>query len=66
MKKAAIYGQSYAITSEKEVKTLIHVLQKNKIDFYIEHEFYKLLTVNKVLEDSYKSFDNFNNMIIRI
>ena len=62
MKKAAIYGQSYAITSEKEVKTLIHVLQKNKIDFYIEHEFYKLLTVNKVLEDSYKSFDNFNDL----
>lgn len=62
MKKAAIYGQSYAITSEKEVKTLIHVLQKNKIDFYIEHEFYNLLTENKILEDSYKSFDNFNDL----
>ncbi|OAD44644.1 NAD kinase [Polaribacter atrinae] len=62
MKKAAIYGQSYAITSEKEVKTLIHVLQNNKIDFYIEHEFYNLLTENKILEDSYKSFDNFNDL----
>ncbi|WP_166387003.1 MULTISPECIES: NAD kinase [unclassified Polaribacter] len=62
MKKAAIYGQSYAITSEKEVKTLIHVLQKNKIDFYIEHGFYNLLIEHKVLEDSYKSFDNFNDL----
>ena len=62
MKKAAIYGQSYAITSEKEVKTLIHVLQKNKIDFYIEYEFYNLLIEHKVLEDSYKSFDNFNDL----
>jgi len=62
LKKAAIYGQSYAITSEKEIKTLIHVLQKNEIDFYIEHKFYNLLIKHTVLEDKYKSFDNFDDL----
>ncbi|MCL7753813.1 NAD kinase [Polaribacter sp. Z022] len=62
MKKAAIYGQSYAITSEKEIKILLDVLEKNNIDFYIENEFYNLLIENKVLKDSYKSFVSFNDL----
>ena len=62
MKKAAIYGQSYAISSEKEIKTLLHVLEKNKIDFYIESEFYNLLVKSNVLEDTYKSFVSFNDL----
>jgi NAD+ kinase len=62
LKKAAIYGQSYAISSEKEIKTLLHVLEKNKIDFYIESEFYNLLVKSNVLEDTYKSFVSFNDL----
>lgn len=62
MKKAAIYGQSYAISSEKEIKTLLKVLKENKIDFYIENKFYTLLLQNKVLEDTYKSFSSFNDL----
>lgn len=62
MKKAAIYGQSYAISSEKEIKTLLQVLEKNKIDFFIESEFYTLLVESKVLQDTYKSFASFNDL----
>jgi NAD+ kinase len=62
VKKAAIYGQSYAISSEKEIKTLLHVLEKNNIDFYIEYHFYKLLTDGNVLNNNYKSFKNFNDL----
>ena len=62
MKKAAIYGQSYAISSEKEIKTLLKVLEENKIDFYIENKFYTLLLKYKVLEDTYKSFVSFNDL----
>jgi NAD+ kinase len=62
LKKAAIYGQSYAISSEKEIKTLLKVLKENKIDFYIENKFYTLLLQNKVLEDTYKSFSSFNDL----
>ena len=62
MKKAAIYGQSYAITSVKEIKTLLEVLEKNKIEFYIENEFLNLLIENKSLKDIYKSFKSFNDL----
>lgn len=62
MKKAAIYGQSYAISSEKEIKTLLQVLEKNKIDFFIESEFYTLLVESKFLQDTYKSFASFNDL----
>ncbi|MDC0176899.1 NAD kinase [Polaribacter sp.] len=62
MKKAAIYGQSYAISSEKEIKSLLKVLEENKIDFYIENKFYTLLLKYKVLENTYKSFISFNDL----
>jgi NAD+ kinase len=62
LKKAGLYGQSYAISSEKEIKTLLKVLKENKIDFYIENKFYTLLLQNKVLEDTYKSFSSFNDL----
>lgn len=62
MKKAAIYGQSYAISSEKEIKTLLEVLEKNKIDFYIENKFYMLLLKSNILKDSYKSFFSFKDL----
>jgi NAD+ kinase len=62
LKKAAVYGQSYAISSEKEIKTLLQVLEKNKIDFFIESEFYTLLVESKVLQDTYKSFASFNDL----
>lgn len=62
MKKAAVYGQSYAISSEKEIKTLLQVLEKNKIDFFIESEFYTLLVESNVLQDNYKSFVSFNDL----
>lgn len=62
MKKAAIYGQSYAISSEKEIKTLLNVLEKNNIEFYIESEFYNLLIKSDVLEDTHKSFLGFNDL----
>lgn len=62
MKKAAVYGQSYAISSEKEIKTLLQVLEKNKIEFFIESEFYTLLVESNILQDNYKSFASFNDL----
>jgi len=62
MKKAAIYGQSYSITAEKEIKILLEVLEKNNIDFYFEHQFYKLLLESNVLENTYKSFVSFKDL----
>jgi NAD+ kinase len=62
LKKAAVYGQSYAISSEKEIKTLLQVLEKNKIEFFIESEFYTLLVESNILQDNYKSFASFNDL----
>ena len=62
MKKAAVYGQSYAISSEKEIKTLLQVLEKNKIDFFIESKFYTLLVESNILQNNYKSFASFNDL----
>ncbi|PWG06883.1 NAD kinase [Polaribacter aquimarinus] len=62
MKKAAIYGQSYAISSEKEIHTLLNVLEKNEIDFCIEYEFYQLLTQHNILKDNYKCFKSFDDL----
>ncbi|MCL4142468.1 UNVERIFIED_CONTAM: hypothetical protein GTU68_061168, partial [Idotea baltica] len=62
VKKAAIYGQSYAISSEQEIRTLLSVLEKNAIDFCIEYEFYKLLTDKNVLQDTYKCFKSFDDL----
>lgn len=62
MKKAAIYGQSYAISSEKEIRTLVNVLKKNNIEFYIEIDFYNLLTQHNVIEDKYPSFKSFRDL----
>ena len=62
MKKAAIYGQSYAISSENEIRTLVSVLEKNNIEFYIEIDFYNLLTQHNIIEDKYPSFKSFRDL----
>lgn len=59
MKKVAIYAQSYAISAEKEIHTLIAILQQNNIHFFIEKKFYTLLQKEKVLNNEQKNFASF-------
>lgn len=59
MKKIAIYAQSYAISAEQEIKTLVAILKQNTIDFFIEEQFYTLLRKEKVLENQQKTFSSF-------
>lgn len=62
MKKVAIYAQSYAVSSEQEIITLIAVLQKNKIDFFIEKQFCELLQKEKVFACHFKTYSDFNDL----
>ncbi len=62
MKKAAIYAQSYTISAEKEIKTLIKCLEKYNIVIFIEKDFYNLLTTNNLLEKKYPVFSHFNDL----
>lgn len=62
MKKVAIYGQSYTISAEKEIKVLLTALQKHKIVVFFEKEFYALLNRGSVLDKKYPTFANFNDL----
>ena len=62
MKKVAIYGQSYSISAEKEIRILLDVLQKKNIVVFIEKQFYNLLLENNSLEKKYPTFANFSDL----
>ncbi len=62
MKKVAIYGQAYSLTSEIEVFELVYILQKHNIDIYFEKEFYELLSDTVPLEKTYKTFSSYDDL----
>ena len=62
MKKVAIYGQSYSISAEKEVKILLEVLHENNIVVFIEKQFYNLLINNNVIHKKYPTFSHFSDL----
>lgn len=62
MKKVAIYGQSYSISAEKEIKILLDVLQENNIVSFIEKKFYDLLIKENILTKKYPTFSHFKDL----
>jgi NAD+ kinase len=62
MKKVAIYGQSYSISAEKEIKILLEVLQENNIVCFIEEQFFNLLVAGKILDKKYPTFSHFSDL----
>lgn len=62
MKKVAIYGQSYTITSEKEVQILLSVLNENNIVAFFEKDFYELLKDNNSIQEKYPTFASFYDL----
>lgn len=62
MKKVAIYAQSYTISAEKEIKTLIKALEKYNIEIFIEKDYYNLLIEHKILTEKYPIFSHFEDL----
>ncbi|QNM85520.1 NAD kinase [Polaribacter pectinis] len=62
MKKVAVYGQSYSISAEKEIKILLEVLQENNIVVFIEKQFYDLLIKDDSLDKKYPTFSHFSDL----
>ncbi|MGJ8743803.1 NAD kinase [Polaribacter sp.] len=62
MKKVAIYGQSYSISAEKEIKILLKVLEENKVVCFLEEAFFNLLLENNFLEKKYPTFSHFSDL----
>lgn len=61
--KVAIYGQYYKVDDKIYIEELLHLLQKNNIDFVIEQLFYSNFKDNIKLQNlktfnSYKELDN--------
>lgn len=62
MKKVAVYGQSYSISAEKEIKILLAVLEENNIECHIEKKFYNLLVEGKILTKKYDTFSHYKDL----
>lgn len=62
MKKVAIYGQSYSISAEKEIKILLDVLEENNVVCFIEKKFYDLLIAGNILDKKYPTFSHFSDL----
>lgn len=62
MKKVAIYGQSYSVSSEKEINTLIQILEKHNIEFFLEKKFQDLLLENNSIAKAYPTYAHFKDL----
>lgn len=62
MKKVAIYGQTYTISAEKEIKILLAVLEKNNIVVFFEKDFYDLLTNNNIITKKHPTYTHFKEL----
>jgi NAD+ kinase len=62
LKKVAIYAQSYSVSSEKEIKTVIKALEKYNTVIFIEKDFYDLLSEHKILKKKYPVFSSFHEL----
>jgi len=62
VKKVAIYAQSYSVSSEKEVNTLLEILQQHNIEVVFEEEFHYLLFKNGFITTTYPTFSHFRDL----
>ncbi|MGB0891992.1 MAG: NAD kinase [Flavobacteriaceae bacterium] len=62
MKKVAIYGQAYTVSSEKEIQILLSILNEHKIVVFFEKNFYDLLVENNILDKKYPTYNHFNDL----
>ncbi|MEQ6123546.1 NAD kinase [Pseudotenacibaculum sp. MALMAid0570] len=62
MKKVAVFGQTYTINAEKEIKILLDSLEKHKVVVFFEDNFYKILKDHKHLSKKYPTFSSFHDL----
>ena len=66
MKKIAIYGQSYSVSSEKEINTLIQILEKNNVEFLLEKQFHDLLLENNSIAQPYQTYSSYKDLSLSL
>ncbi|WP_369047894.1 NAD kinase [Tenacibaculum sp. UWU-22] len=62
MKKAAIYGQAYTVSAEKEIEILLTVLETHNIVVFFEKNFYDLLQKNNTIQKKYPTYAHFSDL----
>lgn len=62
MRKVAVFGQTYTVNANKEIKILLASLEKYGIEIYLEEVFCKALIKLQHLEKEYSTFSNFKDL----
>lgn len=62
MRKVAVFGQTYTVNANKEIKILLASLEKYGIEIYLEEVFCKALIKLQHLEKEYSTFSSFKDL----
>lgn len=62
MKKVAVFGQTYTVNAEREIKILLASLEKRKIVVFFEKNFYDVLKKHDHLTKKYPTFSSFEDL----
>tara|TARA_R110002073_G_scaffold258681_1_gene421698 strand:+ start:48120 stop:49019 length:900 start_codon:yes stop_codon:yes gene_type:complete len=62
MKKVAIFGQTYTVNADKEIKILLTSLEKYNVVAFFEESFYNVLKEHGHLAKKYPTFSNFKDL----
>lgn len=62
IKKVAIFGQTYSVNAEKEIKILLLALEEHKVEVFFEENFYQVLKDSCHLTKKYSTFGSFYDL----
>ena len=62
IKKVAIFGQTYSVNAEKEIKVLLLALEEHNIVVFFEENFYNALKDSSHLTKKYSIFNSFYDL----
>jgi NAD+ kinase len=62
MKKVAVFGQTYTVNADKEIKTLLKSLEDHKVVIFLEKNFYDALNEQQHLDKKYPTFSKFEDL----
>lgn len=62
MKKVAVFGQTYTVNAEKEIKILLTSLEGHGVVIFFEQNFYDVLNQHQHLDKKYPTFSKFEDL----
>ena len=62
MKKVAVFGQTYTVNADKEIKTLLKSLEDHKVVIFLEKNFCDALNEQGHLDKKYPTFSKFEDL----